>query len=88
MLVKSILPVAVEDNHTYLVENLKPKTQYTFELSLYYPSSEDPYIWPSDGRFTYETLGKITFIIIGDSLLTIKTELDLYLFCNLLDYLT
>ncbi|KAJ9583818.1 hypothetical protein L9F63_021821, partial [Diploptera punctata] len=46
-----------EDSKTYFVDQLLPKTNYTFRLSLYYPQSTEPYIWPADERFTYESLG-------------------------------
>lgn len=53
-------------NHEELVEivvnNLKPKTQYKFRLSLLYEQYPEWYMWPSDSRFTFETLGKSILI--------------------------
>ncbi|XP_069689840.1 proto-oncogene tyrosine-protein kinase ROS isoform X2 [Periplaneta americana] len=46
-----------EDTTVYFVEHLLPKTHYIFRLSLIYPHSSIPYIWPPDERFTYESLG-------------------------------
>ncbi|XP_076250339.1 receptor protein-tyrosine kinase sevenless isoform X2 [Rhynchophorus ferrugineus] len=39
------------------VEELKPKNQYKFRLTLLYDKYPEWYIWPSDSRFTFETLG-------------------------------
>lgn len=36
--------------------NLHPKTQYMFWLSLYFENRAEPYIWPQDERFIFETL--------------------------------
>nr|CAD7427325.1 unnamed protein product [Timema monikensis] len=41
----------------YLMRNLRPKTQYTFRLTMEYAPFQELYVWPLDGRFTYETLG-------------------------------
>lgn len=38
-------------------DDLKPKTQYKFRLSLFYHNYPDKYIWPQDFRFVFETLG-------------------------------
>ncbi|XP_071445601.1 proto-oncogene tyrosine-protein kinase ROS [Hetaerina americana] len=46
-----------EGSLSYSIDGLQPKTRYTFRLSLKYPLSKEPYIWPPDGRFTFETLG-------------------------------
>lgn len=35
--------------------NLHPKTQYMFWLSLYFENRSEPYIWPQNERFIYET---------------------------------
>lgn len=43
------------------LSDLKPKTQYKFRLALTYPKYKNIYIWPSDTRFTFETLGKHVF---------------------------
>lgn len=42
----------------YRIENLQPKTLYKFRLKLKYPIYEKDFVWPSDGRFTFQTLGK------------------------------
>ncbi|XP_055642898.1 proto-oncogene tyrosine-protein kinase ROS isoform X2 [Toxorhynchites rutilus septentrionalis] len=34
---------------------LQPKTQYRFIVLLFYPNRNDPYVWPPDARFVYET---------------------------------
>jgi hypothetical protein len=47
-----------EDSSFYLVDHLLPKTYYVFRLSLIYPYSSVPYIWPPDERFAFESLGK------------------------------
>ncbi|XP_030754698.1 proto-oncogene tyrosine-protein kinase ROS-like isoform X3 [Sitophilus oryzae] len=39
------------------VEDLKPKNQYKFRLALLYDKYPEWYVWPSDSRFTFETLG-------------------------------
>nr|CAD7570351.1 unnamed protein product [Timema californicum] len=41
----------------YYMRNLRPKTQYTFRLTMEYAPFQELYVWPLDGRFTYETLG-------------------------------
>ncbi|XP_054270502.1 proto-oncogene tyrosine-protein kinase ROS isoform X2 [Macrosteles quadrilineatus] len=41
----------------YILENLTPKTLYSFHLKITYTNVSTPYIWPSDYRFTFETLG-------------------------------
>ncbi|CAH1131270.1 unnamed protein product [Ceutorhynchus assimilis] len=46
-----------EDIVQIFVKNLRPKTQYKFRLSLLYEQYPEWYIWPSDSRFTFETLG-------------------------------
>lgn len=42
---------------TLLIQRLTPKTQYHFVMSLYYEKRHEPYLWPTDHRFVYETLG-------------------------------
>jgi len=49
---------STEDSSYYFVDHLLPKTYYVFRVSLVYPYSSEPYIWPPDERFTYESLGK------------------------------
>nr|AVT56263.1 sevenless [Boisea trivittata] len=46
-----------EEDEIYYLENLKPKSSYTFRLRIVYVDSEEEYIWPSDNRFTFRTLG-------------------------------
>ncbi|KMQ94080.1 proto-oncogene tyrosine-protein kinase ros [Lasius niger] len=41
----------------YYIKNLLSGTSYKFRLILTYPEYEN-YTWPSDGRFTFQTLGK------------------------------
>lgn len=40
------------------VDGLTPKTRYKFRLSLLYEQYPIWYVWPSDSRFTFETLGE------------------------------
>lgn len=42
----------------YHIRNLQPRTFYMFRLELKYSTYEKDFIWPSDGRFTFQTLGK------------------------------
>ncbi|KAK4881780.1 hypothetical protein RN001_005099 [Aquatica leii] len=42
---------------TARIPNLKPKTQYKFRTIVIYPNYSEPYIWPGDFRFRFETLG-------------------------------
>lgn len=39
------------------VENLRPKMQYKFRLCILYKKYPEWYVWPTDTRFTFETLG-------------------------------
>lgn len=39
------------------VDNLQPKTQYKFSILLYFLQRDVAYIWPSDSRFVFETMG-------------------------------
>ncbi|XP_065076468.1 proto-oncogene tyrosine-protein kinase ROS isoform X3 [Ochlerotatus camptorhynchus] len=43
------------ENDEYKVTGLQPKTQYRFIVLLFYPNRKDPYVWPPDVRFVYET---------------------------------
>ncbi|KAJ8934365.1 hypothetical protein NQ314_013406 [Rhamnusium bicolor] len=47
----------VNKNILINVINLKPKTQYKFRLTLLYENDTELYIWPSDSKFIFETLG-------------------------------
>ncbi|GLH07146.1 Protein sevenless [Gryllus bimaculatus] len=40
---------------SYSFFNLQPKHQYSFHLLLFYPLASEPYLWPSDERFIFET---------------------------------
>ncbi|XP_070164576.1 proto-oncogene tyrosine-protein kinase ROS isoform X4 [Polyergus mexicanus] len=44
---------------TYHIKDLQPRTLYKFRLILRYPAYKEDFIWPSDGRFTFQTLGDI-----------------------------
>ncbi|KAL3277022.1 hypothetical protein HHI36_012384 [Cryptolaemus montrouzieri] len=47
-----------EDDVIYFyVEDLKPKSLYKFRLCLTYEKYPKEFIWPSDPKFTFETLG-------------------------------
>lgn len=43
------------ENDEFKVTGLLPKTQYRFIVLLFYPNRQDPYVWPPDARFVYET---------------------------------
>ncbi|XP_062538058.1 proto-oncogene tyrosine-protein kinase ROS isoform X3 [Armigeres subalbatus] len=43
------------ENDELKVTGLQPKTQYRFIVLLFYPNRRDPYVWPPDARFVYET---------------------------------
>lgn len=42
----------------YHIRDLQPRTLYKFRLILKYSTYKEDFIWPSDGRFTFQTLGK------------------------------
>ncbi|XP_029680165.1 proto-oncogene tyrosine-protein kinase ROS-like isoform X4 [Formica exsecta] len=46
-------------NITYHIKDLQPRTLYRFRLILRYPAYKEDFIWPSDGRFTFQTLGDV-----------------------------
>ncbi|KAL0113614.1 hypothetical protein PUN28_012637 [Cardiocondyla obscurior] len=48
-----------KDRVMYRIENLEPRTLYKFRLRLKYPIYKKDFIWPSDGRFTFQTLGDV-----------------------------
>lgn len=47
----------IKDKLQYQIVELQPKTSYKFRLKIKYPD-ENEFIWPSDDRFIFETLGK------------------------------
>lgn len=47
-----------KDKVIYHIEGLQPRTLYKFRLILRYPVYEKDFMWPSDGGFTFQTLGK------------------------------
>lgn len=47
-----------KDKVTYHIESLQPRTLYKFRLLLRYPAYKEDFTWPSDGGFTFQTLGK------------------------------
>lgn len=47
-----------KDRVTYFIRNLQPRTLYKFRLLLRYPSHKKDFVWPTDGRFTFQTLGE------------------------------
>ncbi|KAK2578971.1 hypothetical protein KPH14_011171 [Odynerus spinipes] len=47
------------DKVIYRLRNLQPRTLYKFRLLLRYPNYDQDFIWPPDGRFTYQTLGDV-----------------------------
>ncbi|XP_043257692.1 proto-oncogene tyrosine-protein kinase ROS isoform X3 [Colletes gigas] len=44
---------------TYFIRRLQPRTLYKFRLLLRYPSYKKDFVWPTDGRFTFQTLGDV-----------------------------
>jgi len=52
-------PAEVNESQViFRIEDLQPRTFYKFRLRLKYPKYEKDFEWPSDGRFTFQTLGK------------------------------
>ncbi|KAG7201761.1 hypothetical protein KM043_004482 [Ampulex compressa] len=50
----------VEKNKViYCIEGLQPRTLYKFRLLLRYPNYQKDFVWPPDGRFTFQTLGDV-----------------------------
>lgn len=47
--------VSSPEDDIFQVTELQPKTQYRFIVLLFYPNRQDPYMWPSDTKFIYET---------------------------------
>ncbi|XP_053678090.1 proto-oncogene tyrosine-protein kinase ROS [Anopheles nili] len=52
----SLVPVPVWHNYYYTLEGLLPKTKYLFTILLHYPLREEPYLWPRDRVFLFETM--------------------------------
>ncbi|XP_015429752.1 PREDICTED: proto-oncogene tyrosine-protein kinase ROS [Dufourea novaeangliae] len=48
-----------KDKVTYFIDKLQPRTLYKFRLLLRYPSYKKDFLWPTDGRFTFQTLGDV-----------------------------
>ncbi|XP_076244805.1 receptor protein-tyrosine kinase sevenless isoform X2 [Calliopsis andreniformis] len=48
-----------KDRVTYFIRKLQPRTLYKFRLLLRYPSYKKDFVWPTDGRFTFQTLGDV-----------------------------
>ncbi|XP_076178506.1 receptor protein-tyrosine kinase sevenless isoform X1 [Ptiloglossa arizonensis] len=44
---------------TYFIRRLQPRTLYKFRLLLRYPNYKKDFVWPTDGRFTFQTLGDV-----------------------------
>lgn len=42
---------------TLALTQLQPKTNYSLHLELAFPHSTQPFLWPKDSRFTFQTLG-------------------------------
>ncbi|XP_055536181.1 proto-oncogene tyrosine-protein kinase ROS isoform X2 [Wyeomyia smithii] len=45
----------IPESGIFHVSGLQPKTQYRFIVLLFYPNRKEPYVWPPDARFIYET---------------------------------
>ncbi|XP_015585702.1 proto-oncogene tyrosine-protein kinase ROS isoform X3 [Cephus cinctus] len=52
-------PKILTDCVEYYIDGLQPRTLYKFRLILKYPTYEEDFIWPSDARFTFQTLGDV-----------------------------
>ncbi|XP_011869660.1 PREDICTED: proto-oncogene tyrosine-protein kinase ROS isoform X2 [Vollenhovia emeryi] len=48
-----------EDRVMYRIEDLQPRTLYKFRLRLKYPMYKEDFVWPPDGRFTFQTFGDV-----------------------------
>ncbi|XP_032680151.1 proto-oncogene tyrosine-protein kinase ROS isoform X3 [Odontomachus brunneus] len=48
-----------KDIVTYHIEDMQPRTTYKFRLILKYPAYKKDVVWPSDGGFTFETIGDV-----------------------------
>ncbi|XP_061926816.1 proto-oncogene tyrosine-protein kinase ROS isoform X9 [Apis cerana] len=48
-----------KDRVTYFIKKLQPRTLYKFHLLLRYPNYKKDFVWPTDGRFTFQTLGDV-----------------------------
>lgn len=44
----------------FFIDHLTPKTHYMFRLKILFTDLAPPYIWPSENKFIFETLGKIS----------------------------
>jgi len=42
---------------TVSIESLEPKTRYTLRLAMLFPDADELFTWPSEGGFTFETIG-------------------------------
>ncbi|KOC66937.1 Proto-oncogene tyrosine-protein kinase ROS [Habropoda laboriosa] len=49
----------VNEKLTYFIKKLQPRTLYKFRLILRYPNYKLDFVWPTDGRFTFQTLGDV-----------------------------
>ncbi|XP_072759730.1 proto-oncogene tyrosine-protein kinase ROS-like [Anoplolepis gracilipes] len=54
------IKVNYKEKVTFYIKNLQPETSYQFRLMLRYLEYEENFTWPSDGRFTFSTLGDIS----------------------------
>lgn len=55
--VKNNNPESSDGSIEYVIPDLSPKTLYKFRLKIMYRNNSDPYYWPSDTRFSFETKG-------------------------------
>ena len=51
-------PKFTKNKVEYHIKGLQPKTLYKFRLRIRYPHYNEDFIWPTDARFTFQTLGK------------------------------
>lgn len=49
-------------DNVYSIENLSPKTLYRFRAKIIYFKSKEPYVWPQERGFVFETLGEQPFL--------------------------
>lgn len=55
--------VATVGDNNYSIDNLLPKTSYGFRAAIVYMDSKETYVWPQDGEFVFETLGRTKKIL-------------------------
>lgn len=49
-------------NHTFNITNLLPKTMYKVFVEIFFLERSEPFLWPKDSRFLYETIADVPSI--------------------------